>query len=138
MVSVRSRIENLEAALKRLEEAIDIFSRVSETDRLYDTCRDSLIQRFEFCFDLFWKSLKDYLEKSCGISVASPRSVFREAFGQGFLQDNQYKILESMIGDRNDASLRYDQAMAESIAKNISLYCDVMEDIFQKLDTKTL
>jgi nucleotidyltransferase substrate binding protein (TIGR01987 family) len=91
-----------------------------------------LIQRFEFCFDLFWKSLKDHLEKSYGISVASPRAVFREVFGQGLLHENEYKLLEEMIGDRNDASHRYDQAMAESIAKNISSYCEVMVSVFDK------
>jgi len=113
-------------ALDRLEESIQIFKRYSKADDLYNTCRDSVIQRFEFSFDLFWKCLKDYLEKQYGISVASPRGVFRNIFEQGLVSEKEYELLESMIGDRNDTSHRYDQAMAEEIVHNVSSYCQLM------------
>ena len=52
------KVENYQNALKRLEEAIARY-QASTSDTLY---RDGLIQRFEFTFELAWKSLKEYME----------------------------------------------------------------------------
>ena len=65
--------ENLIATLSKLEEAIGHlagFKKSSDKkalgfmneDELEESLRDSLIQRFEFYTDLFWKYLKKYLE----------------------------------------------------------------------------
>ena len=65
--------ENVIAALNKLEEAIGHlagFKKSSDKkalafmndEDLEESLRDSLIQRFEFCTDLFWKYLKKYLE----------------------------------------------------------------------------
>lgn len=132
MALIYSRIDYLEMALNRLEEGLEIFKKYSPADYLYSTCRDSVIQRFEFSFDLFWKCLKDYLEKQYGISVASPRGVFRQVFEQELVDEKEYELLESMIAERNDTSHRYDQAMAEEIVQHVQAYHLLMANVFDK------
>lgn len=132
MALIYSRIDYLEMALNRLEEGLEIFKKYSQADYLYSTCRDSVIQRFEFSFDLFWKCLKDYLEKQYGISVASPRGVFRQVFEQELVDEKEYELLESMIAERNDTSHRYDQAMAEEIVQHVQAYHLLMANVFDK------
>lgn len=132
MALIYSRIDYLEMALNRLEEGLEIFKKYSQADYLYSICRDSVIQRFEFSFDLFWKCLKDYLEKQYGISVASPRGVFRQVFEQELVDEKEYELLESMIAERNDTSHRYDQAMAEEIVQHVQAYHLLMANVFDK------
>ncbi|WP_334118421.1 HI0074 family nucleotidyltransferase substrate-binding subunit [Limnobacter sp.] len=48
--------------------------------------RDSVIQRFEFCWELAWKVLKLRLEQ-LGIAASNPRDVFKEALAAGLIHD---------------------------------------------------
>ncbi|MBX6423899.1 nucleotidyltransferase substrate binding protein [Thermosulfurimonas sp. F29] len=69
-------LERLKEAASRLEEALP---RVKD-----DLDRDGVIQRFEFTFELFWKTLKFILEYQ-GISCTSPRQCLKEAFKMGLI-----------------------------------------------------
>ena len=48
--------------------------------------RDSVIQRFEFCWDLAWKMLKLRLA-FLGIEALGPRNVIRQSLQAGLIQD---------------------------------------------------
>lgn len=48
--------------------------------------RDAVIQRFEFTYDLAWKTLKSYLE-TLDLIVLSPKETLKVAFQQGLLAD---------------------------------------------------
>ena len=69
----RQRLGDFENALSRLNEALTMKS----FDELE---KDGVIQRFEFTFELAWKTLKDYLEDQGFIDVSSPKKVLRKAF----------------------------------------------------------
>ncbi len=57
----------------------------------YGTVRDSAIQRFEFCVDLSWKTLKSILKENHGIECASPKECLRQAFAVGiFVEDDPF------------------------------------------------
>jgi hypothetical protein len=44
--------------------------------------REGVLQRFEYSFELAWKTLKDYLEHSSVVfSAVTPRQVMMDAFG---------------------------------------------------------
>lgn len=77
-----------------------------------DVVRDSAIKRFEIAFDLAWKALKAYLEDQ-GVSCASPRACFREAFRQQLIGDEAIWI--EMIERRNETVHTYNLATAEKI-----------------------
>ena len=51
-----NKVENFYNALKRLSEVNVKYKK----DKHDDVCRDALIKRFEFTFELSWKCLKEY------------------------------------------------------------------------------
>lgn len=48
---------------------------------------DASIQRFEFCIELAWKTLRGILLRDHGIEVASPKPALQEAFRVGLIDD---------------------------------------------------
>lgn len=48
---------------------------------------DASIQRFEFCMELAWKTLREILLRGHGIDVASPKPALQEAFRVGLIDD---------------------------------------------------
>ena len=108
---LRNLLRLLALALARLESALD--------QPPNEFIRDSAIQRFEFTFELFWKSLKAYAEES-GVEAYSPRDTFRTAFQLGLLQEDGTWF--QMLADRNLTSHTYNEATASSIFAHLPAY----------------
>lgn len=109
------KVENYQNALKRLEEAIARY-QTAPNDTLY---RDGLIQRFEFTFELAWKSLKEYMEdQGMVMTIVSPRSVLKEAYAAGMIDNPD--IWNEAVDSRNLMSHIYDEETAISIANRVS------------------
>ncbi len=106
---VEQSLRNLERAVNRLKEALD----EPESNPL---AVDGTIQRFEFAFELNWKTLKRMLDAE-GIAAATPRAVLREAFAAQWL-DNEAAWLQ-MLSDRNYTSHTYDAVIARRIYGHI-------------------
>ena len=96
--------------------------------------RDSAIQRFEYCFEISWKLLKEYLKVHEGIICNSPKSCFKEAFKVNLLtEENTIKALE-MTDDRNLTSHTYHEELANEIFRKITDYYHLMERLYVKID----
>ena len=109
------KVENYQNALRRLEEAIARY-QAAPNDTLY---RDGLIQRFEFTFELAWKSLKEYMEdQGMVMTIVSPRSVLKEAYAAGIIDNPD--IWNEAVDSRNLMSHIYDEETAISIADRVS------------------
>ena len=69
------RLSELKTAFSRLEEAIS-----NVKDQLD---KDGAIQRFEFVFELLWKTLKDYAQDKGRLDANSPKRCLqsRRRFG---------------------------------------------------------
>jgi len=68
------------------------------------------VQRFEYCFELAWKTLKDYLmESGVAISPVTPRQVIKDAFAAKLLDDGQMWM--DMLVERNLLAHTYDKAV---------------------------
>ncbi len=121
-------LRNLEQAVIRLKEALD----EPETNPL---AIDGTIQRFEFAFELNWKTLKRMLEAE-GIAAATPRAVLREAFTAQWI-DHEAAWLQ-MLNDRNDTSHTYDAAIARRvyghIRDNFPILSDAVKSYRMRLD----
>ena len=98
-----------------------------------DLSRDAVIQRFEYVFELGWKTL----QAACalqGVETRSPKETIRRAFELGWVEDPDpwFRALEA----RNLTSHTYDEALAESVyqaAKNVPVLIDQM---LKKLNQK--
>lgn len=98
----------------KFQEAL---SRDLRKDSLY---LDASIQRFEFTFEMSWKSLKRFLEAE-GISIKSPKEAFKEAYRLGWLTEGD-KFWTQMILDRNLTSHTYDQKIAMELYQRLGSY----------------
>mgnify|MGYP002480667748 FL=1 len=69
-----NKLENFIKALDRLKEGL---LQYDEEDELQ---RDGIIQRYEFTFELAWKTLKEVFEDEGLVGLNSPKTVLREAY----------------------------------------------------------
>lgn len=96
----------MQNAVKRLREVLE--------QPKNDFMRDSAIKRFEFCFDLSWKTLKAYLEENHNVQCLSPKTCFREAYNKSIISeyDNFWLKLADL---RNESVHTYNQELAEKL-----------------------
>lgn len=100
------------AAVARLREALNDYQR-----NPLDSVRDGTIQRFEFCTELAWKTMREYLLDQGYTEINSPKAVIKQAFAFGMIQDQQAWI--DLLNDRNLTSHVYDEATAKVIFERI-------------------
>ena len=105
------RQADVRASAARLREAVE----QPESDLI----RDATIQRFEFTFEVVWKTLKLFLERQ-GYECGGPRPTLKKAFAEGLIPTaEEADIWLRMLEDRNLTSHAYDQALAASIHAHI-------------------
>ena len=134
MEGIDKRYESLLQALASLKEILTLIENYPLRDDaiFYAVFRDSLIQRFEYSFDTFWKFLKLYLEKTEKLTLDghSPRNIFKTAEMSGVLLNlENYKILTKALSSRNLTSHSYNVQIADIITLNIPLYYQTMHTI---------
>lgn len=100
-----SLFEDFDKAVLRLDEIL--------REPKNDIVRDSAIKRFEIVFDLGWKTLKAFLEEEHNAPCSSPRSCFREAFGQNIIAHDDFWIDVTSL--RNYTVHTYKEALAEKV-----------------------
>lgn len=77
--------DKLKKSLKRLEEQYQNYLKVDSDENLSalvkEAVKESVIQRFETCYDTLWKHLKKYLEGEIGLPNVpnGPKPIFRLA-----------------------------------------------------------
>ena len=100
MKRYEERKKELANATTRLKEALQ--------ENENDIVIDGTLHRFEFTFELAWKTIKDYLEYS-GIvdGIGSPREIIKTAYTNGIIEDGENWI--RMMLARNSLSHLYDE-----------------------------
>ncbi len=116
----KQRFENFEKAYLQLSDAINKF------DSLDDLAKEGLIQRFEYTFELAWKTLKDYLESE-GIVTQYPRETLKQGFHVEVLNNGEVWI--DMLEKRNLLAHTYDQTNFEMALESIqkSYYPEIIK-----------
>lgn len=129
----KQRFANLDQAYELLEEALR--RGIGSLNQLE---KEGLTQRFEYTFELAWKTLKDYLEESgIQLSIVTPREVLKEAFAANVISDGAQWI--RMLDHRNLLSHTYDVkrfelAIQELDASYIVLIRELIAFFRSKLD----
>ncbi|MDY6850020.1 MAG: HI0074 family nucleotidyltransferase substrate-binding subunit [Thermodesulfobacteriota bacterium] len=113
-------LENLDRALKRLEEAL----QEPEGNSLVI---DGTIQRFEFVIELYWKTFKRLLALE-GLEANTPREALQKAYAAHWIDDEAAWL--QMLRDRNETSHIYDEAAARRIYAHIQQNFSVLKKTF--------
>ena len=117
-----SHLTMLESALARLQAALE--------QPKTEWTRDAAIQRFEFCFELTWKTVTRAARHE-GVECASPRQAFRAAMKFGWIADDT--IWFDMLDDRNRTSHTYNEKTAEAIFGRLPGYRAALSALTESL-----
>lgn len=117
------RVDELHNTVSRLKEILDVPR--NHTGRV-----DAIIQRFEFCYELSWKSLRAILELY-GHETPSPRQAFKKAFVMNLIDDEN--IWLKMLEDRNLTSHTYKEKEAAEISERVYDYYESIKKLYETL-----
>jgi len=118
---------------------VDLTAFESALARLHDALiqspsewiRDAAIQRFEFTFELAWKTTMR-VEQTSGLESGTwPRQVIKVAFKVGWIDDDELWL--KMLEDRNRTSHTYNQMIAEEIFNRLPDYRDAFTKLLAQL-----
>jgi len=118
--------------LKDFQKAIEKLEKVLKLKKT-EINRDSAIKRFELCFDLAWKSMKELAKKE-GIECYSPRECLRTSFQLKIIDPNK-KWFE-MLDNRNLTVHLYKEEMADRIYLKLPVYLEILKDLLNKIKQK--
>ena len=120
------RKQDLINATNRLKEALD-----EEENELMI---DAVLHRYEFTFELAWKTLRDYLEYSgVAINTGSPREVIKESFVHNLISDGEVWI--KMMLARNSLSHLYDEETSRQVYNEIkNEYINQIQKLIETLE----
>lgn len=128
MRSVEFKHMNLKKAYNRLKEVSDLY------DGQNDIIRDSLIQRFEFTYELTHKTLKEFM-KYLGVTLENsfPRTIFKKAYVNNLISDD--KVWINLLEDRNCTSHIYNENLANEVADRIvNNYVEAIRELVENLE----
>lgn len=105
------KLDKYENAVNFLTEMVEFESSFdTPLDKLNEEIRDSIIKKFEYTFELAWKTIKEYLEKEGYEEISSPRKVLKQAFEINLIKNE--KIWSNMLEARNSKANKYDEEQA--------------------------
>jgi nucleotidyltransferase substrate binding protein (TIGR01987 family) len=109
----RQRFQNFDRAFVLLREALEC-----GPNGLSPLEKEGTVHRFEYCFELAWKTLKDYLmESGVTISPVTPRQVIKDAFAAKLVDDGQ--LWMDMLVERNLLAHTYDKTVFDQAVEAI-------------------
>jgi len=131
---LKKQIAQLEQAVENYQESLNI-DLDTYPEIVKDSIKNGQIQKFEFCIELYWKTLKRYLQDIHGIDSNSPKQVIKKGCEAELYEYAQYETLIRMIEWRNELSHIYNEKKFYEIYRRLLGYKDVWPDLisaFQK------
>ena len=127
----KQRFQNFRRAFDLLREALTS----KDLDEYSDLEREGIIQRFEYTFELGWKTFKDYLEfNDALLTETTPRKVIKECaatniFGEAAIVP---EVFMDMMLERNALSHTYDFERFKQVVVRIKeRYLPELEKTYQ-------
>jgi len=104
--------DKFKKSLEHLEQQYNNYSKINERKNLLpidkEAIQESVIQRFETCYDTLWKQLKKYMEHDLGLVEIpnSPKPIFRLAYENKIFEniDDWINYANARIGTSHDYS----------------------------------
>lgn len=123
--TLKLKLKEFRKALDTLNEALDMF------DAKNILVRDATIKRFEYCFELCWKTSKVFLKEVKGDLVIAPKECFKTLCKQGILSPEETEKLLTMVDDRNETTHAYGEKFIENLYPKIKEYNQLMQKIYE-------
>lgn len=121
-MTAEGKTDELRRALARLREGVS--SAQNDLDR------DGVIQRFEFTFELVWKSIQAYAGHK-GLDVVSPRDAFRVAADLGILANPEAWF--DFLKDRNESTHLYSDDRAQVIYSHVPRFIEEVDKLIANM-----
>lgn len=118
----------LEPLLSALASLEDILKQPMDEYR-----RDGAIQRFEYTFELVWKTLQRALELE-GVVAGSPKQVLQAAVKTGLITG--LDIWVAFLKARNLSVHTYNRKIAEQVYLSATVFPPYVRDLLNKLKDK--
>jgi nucleotidyltransferase substrate binding protein (TIGR01987 family) len=128
MAYTKEKLKQLLKALKSWEKAL--------AEPYSDISRDASIQRYEFSFELLWKTIKIFLKENEGIECQSPKSCFRETRKHFGLTEKEVELCLQMTMDRNTSVHIYSEKLAKALYKRLKPYLEIAKKISKNITGK--
>ena len=123
------RFANFKKALGKLGEV----AAHKSIDELSELEKEGLIQRFEYTYELAWKTLQDLLLEKGYLDISGPNPVIEQAFKDGYMKHSE--AWKKMKQARNLTSHTYNSETAEDIAESIIVsYYDLFIELEERLE----
>ncbi len=131
--------DKFEKSLRHLEAQFNNYKTIDDRDDLgvleKEAIKESVIQRFETCYDTLWKTLKRYLNEELGFPEVpnSPKPIFQIAFENNLFTSDitQWKkYADARIATSHDYS-------AEKAEEALSVMNDFISDAVDLYITMT-
>lgn len=122
MTKLENLIKDLKKANQRLKEATK--ARPTQMNK------DATIQRFEFTFELAWKTIQEYI-KDQGFDCKSPKNCIREAARLEII-DNPEGWIEHLKA-RNLITHTYNEKLANRIYKKALKFSPEVGNLLKKI-----
>lgn len=136
MEKLKKKHDSLVVALKSFEKVInyrdtalkDMDLTTDAGHELFCMVRDSVIQRFEYSYELSWTYLALYMQSKQGVQLElhTPAYIFREACQSQLISAIEIEQALEMIQVRNKTSHIYKEEIADYVAKRAKEYCALM------------
>lgn len=134
MKKLQDKLEKLNLAYNSLKEMIEFGNTANiSLEKFDEALRDSIIKKFEYTFELSWKTIKAYLEEEGYEEMSSPRKVLKQAFESNIISDEE--VWSNMLEARNSTAHTYDEEKAiyyEDVIKN--KYVKKLDELIKKLN----
>lgn len=120
---------------EQIEQLKNASSRLAESLELPPTeiNKDAAIQRFEFTFELAWKTMKSVLEND-GLQTHSPRETIRMSADIELIDD--VDLWFDFLDARNNASHTYSQEIANDVYEKAKLFLPQVQEVLKRMEPK--
>lgn len=127
------RFNNFKKASEKLQDAVTGY----RTGDMSELEKEGLIQRYEYTFELAWKTLQDLLYHRGYLDLKEPTLVLKQALLDGYI--GKEKLWRRMKEARELTSHTYDEDKANEIAEKIaSEFSDPLLELLKKLETEVM
>lgn len=128
-------MEDLNKRAATARRALATLQELSGLSRPGVRDRDAAIKRFEYSFDIVWKTARHYLLTVEGIDQRSPKTVIRAARVAGLLGEEEAAAALAMTDDRNLTVHTYNEDLAKEIFGRLDAHAAILDTWVGAMET---